>query len=221
MKMITGTMPLLGLSLFTKELRTGSPGSSAVVPPGPGGRRVTGSCLPPQLSLILVPPVAWEGFLGKPGQSWVLGEVQTQRGKPQTGDGHSSCLSPGNHVCPLCALIQDSQHRSGLQDSPRNLQNGCKPSEEGLYLSLKPRLGPQPRRTLPEQGGARWQQRWAAPIRKEKKLVFRAVSLKKKKGVGGSPSPELGWKLQRQEGSAVGYFGLHWLLGARLGSSVR
>lgn len=44
------------------------------------------------------------------------------------------------------------------------------------------------------------------------KLVFEGVFIKKKKevGWGGGTSPEQGWKLQRQEGNGVVYFGLEF-----------
>lgn len=42
------------------------------------------------------------------------------------------------------------------------------------------------------------------------KLFFEGVFIKKKKEVGGGTSPEQGWKLQRQEGNGVVYFGLEF-----------
>lgn len=185
---------------------------------------MTGVCFPPS-AFTDCAPGGVGGFLGKSARSRVLGEVQTQWDKLQTRDGHSSCLSPGHHVCPQgttsvpsvpsSRTLQPSQHLSGPQKPPKWVQ------------PLRGRAGPVPKATagtaaLPHSSGAGRSSvaaALAAPVPKEKKLFFRAVSLKRRRGWGAARA--LSWAGSCSDRKEVQWVisGSGWLLGARLHSA--
>lgn len=182
LQMKTGVMQCWVWPLSTQELSWLCP-----VPPAPGDRRVTQSCLPPQTGAfidVLCPHWCGRGFFGESGPSWVLGEVQTQRGEPQT-----RAVSVPRAPCPSCVPTQDtppSPSSQGCEKPPKPSRMGGNPPRKGCTC-------PQRRRRDRSPGAGRDSLSAAAPDQEEEKnkprLFFRAFSLKRRGGRGAARAP--------------------------------